>query len=506
VPHRLQPVRRIHPLHKYFLWAVTETPFGKWRKEFVADPLAHLGGRVRWRNYEAGYDVAELEPLSRKQRTYVLQEYFVPVARFQEFVPRMAEILARHRVNAVNVSVRHAMPDPGSLLAWAREEVFAFVLYYKQRVRENAKERVAVWTRELIDAVLQSGGTYYLPYQAHATPEQFHCAYPRARELFVLKKRLDPEFRFRNVLWDAYYAPTLGPASSARSTQSGTAPSDFHSVYGETRSRDAFYRFLQNVYRLYPEDRFHTLIRAECARHETDEAIYRALQEGLPALKTLAADLTYALPSLAKQKREMGRQTLELVARDRSLEGYVEIGTTGRYVGTLRQNLRLSGPTWVVNDVAPGMGPVDVVERGGIRKAGRFVPLNDYAPISEGAVPDASADLVTCYIGLHHVPEANLPAFVGSIVRILRPKGCFVLRDHDVRDEPMRALVSLAHTVFNAGLVVDWQVNARELRRFAPLASWVRLLEAHGLRTDGRRLLQANDPTDNSLVLFVKEA
>ena len=194
MPYRLQPHRRAYPLESYFLWAISETPFGKWRREWLIDPLLYLSSPVHWRNYEAGYDVAELEPPSRKHRTYVLQEYFVPVERFDEFVPKMAEILQRHRVNVLNVSIRHALADPGSLLAWARGETFAFVLYYKQRTRENARERVAVWTRELIDAVLAVGGTYYLPYQPHATHEQFHRAYPRAKELFALKRKLDPGF------------------------------------------------------------------------------------------------------------------------------------------------------------------------------------------------------------------------------------------------------------------------------------------------------------------------
>src|SRR6185503_16140157 len=100
------------------------------------------------------------------------------------------------------------------LMAWAQQECFAFVLYYKQRVRSNARDRVAVWTRELIDAALAVGGSYYLPYQAHATHEQFHRAYPRARELFALKQKLDPDTRFRNVLWDKYY---VGQATPARS-------------------------------------------------------------------------------------------------------------------------------------------------------------------------------------------------------------------------------------------------------------------------------------------------
>ncbi|MGC1172097.1 FAD-binding oxidoreductase [Polaromonas sp.] len=213
-PRRLQHGGETYPVNRYFVWAVTETPLGKWRREYLIDPLLYFFRKVHWRNFEAGYDVAELEPASRKYTTYVLQEYFIPVERFDDFVPMMAEILQRYRVNALNVSVRHARPDPGTLLAWARGETFAFVLYYKQRTRDNAINRVSVWTRELIDAAISVGGSYYLPYQPHATAEQFHAAYPRAKELFALKRKLDPQFRLRNVLWDKYYAPTLNDSKT----------------------------------------------------------------------------------------------------------------------------------------------------------------------------------------------------------------------------------------------------------------------------------------------------
>lgn len=499
-PWRLQPQRHAYPLERYFLWAVSETPFGRWRREYLIDPLLYLRRKVHWRNYEAGYDVAELEPPSRERRTYVLQEYFVPVDRLEPFVARMAEILQRHRVNVLNVSIRHAMPDPGALLAWTRGETFAFVLYYKQRTRPNARERVAVWTRELIDAALAEGGSYYLPYQAHATAEQFHRAYPRAREFFALKRRLDPEFRLRNVLWDQYYAPTLhAPAPAARST------SEFHTVYDATGSRDAFYRFLQNIYRIYPEDRFHTLIKEACAEQADDEAIYRQVQQRLPSIKPFLAELTYALPSLARQKAEMLRQTLELLGERRAIDGYVEIGSTGRYVGGLRRALRLSGELVLVNDVAPGYAPVDIVERGRLGKLGRFVPLADYAPIAESDLPSASVDLVSCYIGLHHVAPAALDAFLVSIRRILRPGGLFILRDHDVTSPAIDAFVSLAHTVFNAGLGVPWETNRAEPRHFAPVAAWVERLARADLRDTGLRRHQAHDPTDNVLMAFVRE-
>lgn len=90
-------------------------------------------------------------------------------------------------------------------MAWAREEVFAFVIYYKQNTNEHEKTMLEIWTRELIDAALSVGGTYYLPYQLHATKEQFHRAYPRAKEFFILKQQVDPTNRFRNKLWDKYY-------------------------------------------------------------------------------------------------------------------------------------------------------------------------------------------------------------------------------------------------------------------------------------------------------------
>lgn len=505
-PVRLQQHRQLFALEKYFLWAISETPLGKWRREFLIDPLLYLFGKVHWRNYEAGYDVAELEPPSRRRRTYVLQEYFVPVERFMDFVPVMTEIFNRHQANVLNVSIRHALPDPGSLLAWARTETFAFVVYYKQRTRTNARDRVAVWTRELIDAAIAVGGAYYLPYQAHATIDQFHLAYPRAQEYFSLKRRLDPDFRLRNVLWDKYYAPTVQSSHQPvmTATVSAATVSDFKVVYSEVKSQDAFYKFLQNIYHLYPEDRFHTLIKEVSDQHQDDETVYRRIQEQLPSIKPFLADLTYALPALAKQKKEMSRQTLELLSGKRDIDGYVEIGSTGRYVSDLRKHLHFRGPLVLVNDLPPSNSPADIVERGQLSKLGSYVPLNNYAPFSESDIASGSMELVSCYIGLHHIELERLPAFIASIQRILKPGGMLILRDHDVTSPEMHAFVALAHAVFNAGLGVPWETNREELRHFTSVAEWSRRLTAAGFRDSGKRLKQAHDPSDNVLMAFVK--
>jgi hypothetical protein len=91
------------------------------------------------------------------------------------------------------------------------------------------------------------------------------------------------------VLWDTYYAPTLQDEAPNQA-----ADSEFHAVFSDVATSDGFYRFLQTIYRLYPEDQFHMLIKESCAQHAADEAIYRHIQERLPEIKPFLAELFYA--------------------------------------------------------------------------------------------------------------------------------------------------------------------------------------------------------------------
>ncbi len=494
--------RNLYLAEKYMLWAITESPLGHLRREYVYETLLYLRPKVIWRNDEADYDVAELDPLSRKKSTYVLQEYFVPVAALVEFSEKMTEILQRFKVQVVNVSIRHAHPDPGSLLAWAQTEVFALVLYYKQGTSASDCEAVAVWTRELIDAVLMSKGTYYLPYQPHGRVDQFHAAYPRAQELFALKQSLDPDYRFRNSLWTKYFGEEDDqPLFGERSTEG----SEFLHVYGDVKSRDDFYRFLQVIYHLYPEAKFHQLIIDACERHDSDQAIYEDVARHLAGIKTALSDLTYALPALLVQKKEMVRQTQAILPGSRDIDGYLEIGSTGRYVKGLKKALNVGGRVFLTNDTTPDNSPPEIMERGGLREVGTFFDLDDYAPIPESMIPDASLDLVTCYIGLHHCPREKLRDYIQSIHRVLRPNGIFVLRDHDAGTDDARIFCSLVHTVFNAGLGVPWDVDRQELRLFEGIDFWADQIVQSGFVDTGRRLLQDHDPSVNTLTCFVKQ-
>jgi len=203
-PNRLVPRGQAYTFKRQALWALTELPGAA----SLRDPATAVARRIRpevaWRNHEASLDVAQLEPVSRATLTYVLDEFFVPPRHFESFVREMGAILRRHRVAAVNVSIRHSPADTLSLLPWAREEVFSFVLFYRQGLDQLSQREVAEWTRDLIDATLRHEGRYYLPYQLHATPDQFERTYPEVAKMRQLKSRVDPQGRFSNSLWQKY--------------------------------------------------------------------------------------------------------------------------------------------------------------------------------------------------------------------------------------------------------------------------------------------------------------
>ena len=175
----------------------------KIRASIVA-PKALQCQTVVWRNYEAGHGIDELY-CPQYFSTDLLQEYFIPVDKCQIFIQEMSAIFTKHKVNVLNVSLRHVPPNRESYLSWSLDkEAFAFVIYYEQRKFPSSLKHAEQWTQELIDAALKHQGTFYLPYLKHATHKQFRNAYPNSTEFFKIKKRYDPHNVFQNALLNKY--------------------------------------------------------------------------------------------------------------------------------------------------------------------------------------------------------------------------------------------------------------------------------------------------------------
>ncbi|GIG02467.1 FAD-binding oxidoreductase [Catellatospora citrea] len=134
----------------------------------------------------------------------ILHEYFLPHATLAKFITAAREIIQRSGQELLNVTVRDVRRDTRSALAYAREDVFGLVMNFRQERTAEADARMRTLTRELIEAVLEVNGTYYLPYRLHATREQVRRAYPGWDAAMAAKSRMDPLPVFRNALFDAY--------------------------------------------------------------------------------------------------------------------------------------------------------------------------------------------------------------------------------------------------------------------------------------------------------------
>ncbi|MBX7149566.1 FAD-binding oxidoreductase [bacterium] len=136
--------------------------------------------------------------------TDILQEYFIPHKKMPEFVDGLRKIVSQNGANLLNVTIRVVSKDTITALPYAKENMFAFVLYFNQKFNEADSQILRKTTTDLIDMATDIGGTYYLPYQLYYSKEQLAKAYPEIDEFFEAKRKFDPLGVFSNGFWERY--------------------------------------------------------------------------------------------------------------------------------------------------------------------------------------------------------------------------------------------------------------------------------------------------------------
>lgn len=175
----------------------------RWYAETVAGPKTSSG--VASRNRLLNEPVANLAGRDRA-RTDILHEYFLPPAALETFLVACRTIIPASRQDLLNVTLRYVQADRTSVLAYAPETRVAAVMLFSQRMTRADEEDMATMTQRLIDAALDAGGSFYLPYRLHARREQVARAYPRLAELVARKRHYDPGLLFRHAMWARYLA------------------------------------------------------------------------------------------------------------------------------------------------------------------------------------------------------------------------------------------------------------------------------------------------------------
>jgi decaprenylphospho-beta-D-ribofuranose 2-oxidase len=169
--------------------------------------LGSGSARIVSRNNSMRPPLAPLELLDYRSRrdTDIIQEYYVPVENFVPFMDRFREILLAGEMNVLSSTVRYVAPNATPALAYApRSETFAIIQMSNVGLSANEQARAEAVTRQLVDATIEHGGTYYLTYQLYPTPEQLHRAYPNARHAFERKRFYDPDEIFTNQFYQKY--------------------------------------------------------------------------------------------------------------------------------------------------------------------------------------------------------------------------------------------------------------------------------------------------------------
>jgi SAM-dependent methyltransferase len=308
-----------------------------------------------------------------------------------------------------------------------------------------------------------------------------------------------------------FFIKALGIITLATSNLFGTITdsfansfSNYRFVYLNDKLRKIFFDFLENVFNLYPSDKLHDLIYSVSQSKLNDKDIYIAVQSKLNSISPFLGTIRYALPALKKQKEIMAYQTSLLLGLGNIFQGYLEIGSLGRYLDILEDKVVISGNRYYADGRKPSFSITDIIDRGQISKGSEYIPFTDYQTDYSKHIEHQSLDLVTIYIGFHHCPINLRTQFISSIHKVIRPNGKLVLRDHDCDTNTQKTIVALAHDVFNMGTGETWDYNSKEIRNFYSLNFIIDFIENIGFRFEGKKLYQKGDPTKNVLMMFTK--
>ena len=114
--------------------------------------------------------------------TDILNEYYVPMQHFVPFMDKFRQILLDNDMNVMSSTVRYVSPNATPVLAYApTEPVFAIIQMSNVGLDSASQAKTADVTRQLVDAAIEYGGTYYLTYQLYPTPAQLLQGVSRAR-------------------------------------------------------------------------------------------------------------------------------------------------------------------------------------------------------------------------------------------------------------------------------------------------------------------------------------
>lgn len=169
--------------------------------------LAVEGEKYMTRNNSMRPPLAPLEFLEyySNSDTDILQEYFIPISKYNEFMESFKTILERDNTNVMSFTIRYVKANDESLLSYCpKEDCFAVIFMANVGLDKVSQDVTKKTVQDIVDAALENNGKYYLTYQLYPTRDQLIKAYPKFESFLTLKKNIDPKELFINKFYKTY--------------------------------------------------------------------------------------------------------------------------------------------------------------------------------------------------------------------------------------------------------------------------------------------------------------
>lgn len=98
---------------------------------------------------------------------------------------------------------------------------------------------------------------------------------------------------------------------------------------------------------------------------------------------------------------------------------------------------------------------VDIIDYPNREQCMIFKKINQFKPREKAShlpFKDASFDIITCSMVLHHIPVEHIPFVISEFQRILRPNGMVILKEHNIdsdRDLFLKYVVDIQHAIYD---------------------------------------------------------
>ncbi len=514
--------------------------------------------------YETAAPMASLyNPLIPMDRTHILQEYFIPNNSFVDWMLFLESTFIGTKFNKIsllNITVRYVQTDDKTFLSYANKPMFAFVFYFRIERNEDSNRELETIHNTLCEKALELDGTFYLPYRHHYSDEQLLRAYPKITDFFRSKHESDPKCIFTNM-WHKRYAnvnhngeidninhnreidninhdieidninhnieidninhdikidninviesipehATQNPIFKPVANPSNTDKNSYQAIFNSPILEYSFKEFLKNIFYLMPAIEMFDLVKSimQSNPNSSDIEVFMQVQKYMMnlSLSRKVIQKFRMMQILQDQRKDFVQQFKNIISEigSRKFNGIVSIGDAGRNIIHMKKELGITGDVYIVHDKQSIM---DIIERNSVKSVGKNVPIN-YNIDTKINIADNSADIVTCFMGLHHFPVENLADIVNSIHKILRSDGLFVIREHDAEHD-LIPLLNVAHNIFNAVTGETLENEQYEIRQFRTVNEWIRIIENMGFEHVGVYDMQTNDPTKDFMLCFKK--